>query len=175
MVKETESDLEKVLTAREDRFKKQNKFLQEYNAPLITFTMNIPGPVKTTDWIQKSFERGMQDLQAFCTGNITFIEKDVNSAGPEAFFTVSPGISAEELKRKTVTFENQHAIGRWFDIDVRDKNGRYVSREQLAMSSRKCFLCGKDAKNCARNRTHSANELFEYTKQVLLSYLKEHK
>lgn len=171
MVKEQKSSLEQILEAKERRCEKQNELIQKCDSSVITFTMNIPGPVKNTTWIQKAFELALVDLNSFLTDKIVLLEKRITDAGPEAFFTTTTKISPIELKRLTIIFETQHSIGRWFDIDIRDKYGNYISREQLAMTSRKCFLCGKDAKFCARNKTHSVDDLFLFTQKNLLSYL----
>lgn len=43
----TEVTLAEILQSREDRVRKQQELLQEYSCPLICFTMNIAGPIKT--------------------------------------------------------------------------------------------------------------------------------
>ena len=40
-------DLTRMLARREARAILQHKFLQAHHSPLISFSMNIPGPIKT--------------------------------------------------------------------------------------------------------------------------------
>ena len=47
--------LEQILQAREDRVRLQQQLLQDYNRPIICFTMNIAGPVKTSGLIKRGF------------------------------------------------------------------------------------------------------------------------
>ena len=45
--------LEEMLAAREARAWRQQFFLQKYHAPLLSFTLNIPGPVKTNPVLRR--------------------------------------------------------------------------------------------------------------------------
>ena len=47
----TEVSLQDILLAREQRVAKQKELLTKYNCPLVSFTMNIAGPVKTSPLI----------------------------------------------------------------------------------------------------------------------------
>ena len=46
-----------------------------------------------------------------------------------------------------------------FDIDVIQKDGQKVSREEFGMPPRKCLMCEEEAHLCARNRTHAVPEM----------------
>lgn len=70
-------------------------------------------------------------------------------------------IDASELKRETCSVEEEHFLGRLFDIDVYDGEGRQICRSELGLSERKCLLCERDARQCARSRAHPLGELLE--------------
>ena len=53
-----EINLAQMLEQRDIRAQKQKSFLKKYNSPLISFTMNIPGPVKTNELIRRAFDIG---------------------------------------------------------------------------------------------------------------------
>ena len=53
-----EIDLPQMLARRERRTNEQRFLLEEYHSPLISFCMNIPGPVKTNGLIRKAFDTG---------------------------------------------------------------------------------------------------------------------
>lgn len=42
-----------MLACRERRVNIQNKYIQRYHCPVISFCMNIPGPIKTNEQIKK--------------------------------------------------------------------------------------------------------------------------
>lgn len=54
--------LNDMLLCRERRFQIQQSYLQNYNCTLLSFCMNIPGPIKTNASIRKAFELGKHEL-----------------------------------------------------------------------------------------------------------------
>ena len=64
------------------------------------------------------------------------------------------------VKLLAVEFEDHDHLGRLFDVDVLHAgNQRALSRSDFQMPVRKCLLCDRDAKDCARSRRHSVLEL----------------
>ena len=64
--------LEEMLDARERSVFLPNSLIQTYNTPIISFTLNIPGPVKVFDKIPETFEEGVRKIrQALCDSAIT--------------------------------------------------------------------------------------------------------
>ena len=57
-----EVTLSEVLAAREQRAEAQWKLLKQYERPVLSFTMNIPGPVKDSALIRRGFEEGLRLL-----------------------------------------------------------------------------------------------------------------
>ncbi|MFA9376622.1 MAG: citrate lyase holo-[acyl-carrier protein] synthase [Lachnotalea sp.] len=164
--------LNKMLQVREERVAIQNRLLGEHHTTLISFTMNIPGPIKNNSWIQQSFEYGITDLKQFMNYfRIREVEYRNIASGGEAYLVVDKQFSAKEIKKKLVEFENEYPIGRWFDIDVKSAPNETVSRADLGLKPRRCFLCNEDAKVCGRSRRHSVEELFKYTNKKLHDYV----
>ena len=56
-------DVMDVLAARDRRVQRQQELLAAYAKPLISFTMNIAGPVKRTALIERGFELGLARLE----------------------------------------------------------------------------------------------------------------
>ena len=54
--------LEEILVHRERRVQKQKELLNLFNLPVITFTMNIAGPIKTNQMIRQAFNFGIEKL-----------------------------------------------------------------------------------------------------------------
>ena len=57
-----EVTLEQILNAREDRAYRQQAMSRKHRAPILSFTMNIPGPVKDTPLIRRAFQEGLNAL-----------------------------------------------------------------------------------------------------------------
>jgi len=169
-----EVGLEEILSARDALWSDIRQHLSAGGyALVVSVTMNIPGPVKNSPLIARSFDLAIQDV--FCKiggGMLLPLEKASPLTGPYALFACSPEISPETGKRFFVTFEEEHPIGRWLDFDLWGKDGTQVGREALGFGPRKCLLCGEDAKICGRSRKHATKELYDYTVRHLDAYVR---
>ena len=56
-------ELPAMLARREQRAAEQAAFLTQYQTPLLSFCLNIPGPVKTTPELRQVFDQAMQELR----------------------------------------------------------------------------------------------------------------
>ena len=160
--------LREMLDVRERRVQHQQELLAQYHKPLISFTMNICGPVKDSPLIRRGFERGRQLLrQQFLRAKLTPIYQDVSRevTGCEAFYVLDADPLA--IKKFTTDVEDATPLGRLFDMDVICPDGRKVDREELHLSGRRCLICGGPAKVCSSRRIHTVAELQEKTTEIL--------
>ena len=159
-----EVGIDEVLNCREKRVAIQNEMIRKYNKPVISFTMNIPGPIKTNNEIKKVFDIGKNlILEKLKENNIEILEiQELNeNTGNELF--ISTNLLAEKIKNITVVIEESSELGRLFDIDVIDVNFEKLSRK----SFRKCLICEKQAQECGRSRKHSVEELQNKVEEIL--------
>lgn len=153
-----EITLPQMLARREQRASLQQSLLAEYHSPLVSFSMNIPGPIKTNPDIRRAFDIGeilLLEGLARINAKILAADETHNDTGDELLLAVNA--SPEILKDLAVSIETSSPVGRLFDIDIIDSHGRKLSREEF----RKCLICGKQAQECARSRAHSVRELQE--------------
>ena len=167
----TEASREEILASRCNRVEKQTKLLRKNCACVVSFTMNIPGSVKQSPAIKKAFDAGMDSLHHAFAGHILEEHTDYLIAGSEGLLALN--MSASEAKRKSVLIEEIHPIGRLFDIDVLDSDGIQISRSMIGKASRKCLLCGGDAKACGRSGAHTGKELQDRVALLLNNYFRE--
>ncbi|MBR1671417.1 MAG: citrate lyase holo-[Fretibacterium sp.] len=165
----TEVSLAGMLECRERRAALQARLLAEYRCPLVSFSMNIPGPVKTNREIRAAFERGKTTLLESLSQQNLLIraqEESHRATGDELILAVAAPTAggALHLKALTTQIEEEHPLGRLFDMDVIDDRGIKLSRPVF----RKCLICGRQAQECARSRTHSVAELQEAVKRLLI-------
>ena len=161
----TEINLAQMLERREARASEQKKFSDEFNSPLISFSMNIPGPIKTNEKIRAAFDIGKNLIfKALADAGIAINDKieTHENTGDEILISVS-STAPEKLKDIAVKIENENKFGRLFDIDVIDENGNKLSRKIF----RKCLLCERQAQECARSRTHSVEEMQNAIEKIL--------
>ena len=164
--------LEQMLSARETRVRRQKAFLSETACTsLISFTLNIPGPIKQSPILRRAFDEGIQQL--YLTFESHSLKESLQAAdtGSELFLAlnVPPG----EAKAQTMQIENSHPLGRLFDMDVLDQKGNLVSRTIMSFPQRRCLVCGKDAKLCARSRAHSVEELQSRIAMLIDAYFRD--
>ena len=159
--------LRDILQAREIRVRRQQALLTEYRTPLLCFTMNIAGPVKTTPLIERGFHAGLEALDSrLPQENILLREIRVLPTGCEAYCAIS--IPAVELKSVCADIEETHPLGRLFDMDVIGTDGTKLERE----TQRGCIVCGAPGRFCAASRAHSVEQLQRVTAQMLTRYFR---
>jgi holo-ACP synthase/triphosphoribosyl-dephospho-CoA synthase len=83
--------------------------------------------------------------------------------------------AAEGLALKTLALriEETHPLGRLFDLDVLDGEGK-ISRTVLGAEERKCLVCGGGAFACGRSRAHTVEELIEAVIKIMEHFFREH-
>ncbi len=153
-----------MLARREQRASAQNSFLARYHSPLVSFTMNIPGPVKTNDSIRRAFDIGqilILEGLARLGAKILAVSEIHEDTGDELLLAVNS--DPEIIKDMAEAIEDSSPLGRLFDIDIIGSNGRKLSRKDF----RKCIICGKQAQDCARSRAHSVSDLQRAVNRLL--------
>ena len=167
MLEGTNVTLEEMMNCRERRATLQQEYKETYHVPVLSFCMNIPGPVKTNSAIHALFEDGKEQiLSAFSNHHLQILEqKDFHdSTGDELLLCTNT--DAQFLKELMTNIEETHPLGRLFDIDIIDENGNKLSRPVY----RKCLICNKQAQECARARTHSVKEMQDMIQKLLEQY-----
>ena len=169
-----EVTLAEVLDFRDRRLSLQREMLSLHPGTLVSFTMNIAGPVKTSAVIYRLFEDGCEQLeQVLHTKHLNILcrRKENNVTGCLAFYSVDA--DAEVLKRLCIWLEETHPLGRLLDLDVFAPDGAHSSRESLGLAERPCIICGEPGRTCASRRLHSVEELQETTCELLYDYFLE--
>lgn len=160
-----------ILQSREDRRDKQLDLINRYKSTLISFTLNTPGIVKDNEMYRGIHNEGMQEIIKLLTEkNIPIIYQEVinKSTGSEGYIVVD--VDPFQIKKLLIELEEDHPLGRIFDIDVFDKDHNQISRSDLSLNTRRCLLCGKDARVCAKEKNHSYEELYNRIESLWKEY-----
>lgn len=118
-----EATLEQVLLARDRRVQRQRELLRG-GGTLLSFTMNIPGPVKNTALVRLAFRAALEALPRAWTP----LHRELSSgpAGPEALLLYD--LPPETVKAACLRMEETQPIGRLYDLDVIGPDGEKLSR-----------------------------------------------
>ena len=165
---EQEITLSEILLAREERVSIQNALLEEYHVPVVSFTMNIAGPVKVTGLSHRAFLWGMEQLRLGFLQNKLKVLKEFSRGlptGDEGYFAVDA--PAEAVKALCVEIEEFCPAGRLYDMDVIGPDGKKLERG----SERPCIVCGRPGRDCASRRLHGVAELRAKTAELLQAAL----
>lgn len=156
-----------MLLARDRRALRQAALLSRYGRPVISFTMNIAGPVKDSPLIRYAFRSGLRQLEALPCAQLCR-EVIFEPTGPEALLVYETQ-DARLLKAFCIRLESEGEAGRLFDLDVLDANGEKLSRE----TGRTCLVCGGPVSVCSRSRAHGLEAITARTRAILEAFAAE--
>jgi holo-ACP synthase CitX len=157
-----------ILNAREQRAKHIENLLQTYKKnTVVILKLNVVGQHKNPQYVQfvlRVFNNYIKKQ---------FLDKIMDSAYIKSddghYFYYIIHEQAQTVKRKTIVLEECCPLGRLTDIDV--YSDEIVNRSTLNHPQRTCFICEKDARICARNKTHSEKEINRKTRQIVEQFL----
>ena len=141
--------------------------------PVLTVRANYPGVEKNNDITRLINAEISKTIGEIFKEKILIHEVYETPEGPTMFYVVKG--DARTLKENSIFIEQQHDLGRFVDIDVYDTDEEYaVGRIELSYEPRKCFLCDRAAKVCAKEKSHPVGELVAYMEEMVSQYLKDH-
>jgi len=171
MERAAEVTLQEILLNRERRVLRQRAAIEAFGRPLISITLVTPGPVKDSPTSRRVMHHALRTLETLMASRgwqILNREEFLDPTGPEALLVVAA--SSRELKAATAHLEDEHPLGRLWDIDVIDTLGTACSRSTLGLPARRCLLCQEDAHLCVRSRAHPLPELQQAVQEIVHAY-----
>ncbi len=169
-------NLDEVLKTREEKWKNTIRLTLRSRKSVISVALNSPGETKEIPETLKALTLTIRDvLLRLEKKNITFDEFVFTRKGAYPYFIASLRGNPEEIKKIAVELEEKHPIGRLLDIDVLKPDGSKISRKELGLSQRKCFLCSSPWIECMRSQKHPKEEIERFYKKALRKFLKERK
>lgn len=151
-----EADLLRLLRGREERAWLQGFLLTRVSA-VAQISLNLPGYPKRMPGDRAAIARGLALFLAELGEHPGICVTVENAAGPAVLVELS-GTDAVRSKRAAVCIEDSAAWCRVLDIDIITEEGA-LSRRDLGLAARSCFLCADDAKICARLGRHDIGAL----------------
>ena len=159
-----EVTIQDMMNCRDRRSYYQIQFIQKYNCPVLSFTLNIPGPIKTDTRLLALFNDAQENIiNVLKENNIQICDSVIfnDHTGYELMLCFKG--DASFVKEKTMYIEENAPLGRLFDIDIIDTDGEKISRPVF----RKCLICDCQAQDCARSRKHSIKEMQDKIETLL--------
>ncbi|EOX7391430.1 citrate lyase holo-[acyl-carrier protein] synthase [Enterobacter quasiroggenkampii] len=163
--------LEQVLAAREQRARRQQAWLFQSEHSVVSVTLVWPGEVKDTGLARRVMNVANQALaEVFRSHQWTVCRQQIllPVTGPEALWSVSA--PAWMIKHVTAHLEDNHPLGRLWDIDVFCPKTGQLKRNAIQQPMRRCFICQEPAHACSRARRHSRAELARAIEELTDGY-----
>lgn len=161
ILKQSPVSLMEILDAKETRVQHQQDMMLD-KGTLISFTLNIPGAIKSCPLFSLAFARGKAEILrqiAYQGGQILNQAENHLKTGDELYLLTD--LDIRTVKCRMVEIEENFSFGRLFDIDVMNSEVPKISRTELSLPPRRCLVCGCQAAACARSQRHSPVELLE--------------
>ena len=159
--------LEQILQSREARAARQRQMLDRLGLPLVSFTMNIPGPVKDSPLIRFAFRAALGRLLDRLGAPAESLVL-CQPTGCEALLAYD--CPAPALKKVCLAMEEEGELGRLLDLDVLNQRGEKLSRGE----ERRCLICGGPVGPCSRSRAHGLPALERRTGEILYDFAARH-
>lgn len=164
-----EITLDQLLHSRDERHLRQQQLLNEAKGKsLVCLTVIMPGKVKRNSLSLTVAHAAVDAIRKSFAPSITYSEERDLSTGYEAYFIVDT--DEKQAKQTVCSIEEEHLLGRLFDVDVIKQDGVPMSRTELGLPQRRCLLCNNEARYCMRNRTHSQAELQAEIERLVEEY-----
>lgn len=156
--------LSEILNQKDKRVNLIDELIKQYpNYSVLSFKLNIPGPIKNNSLIQMIYDEGILVLQNFrIIDYLSFRDLDT---GPEALIIINE--LPQSLKKRMIAIEENHPLGRIFDLDVISQN-----RDMLGFKRRQCLICHKPAIECSRSQAHPLEDLLKKIESITYDFLK---
>lgn len=162
--------LHELLASRDQRWHRQMQLLQEHpNESLLCLTVIMPGSVKRNRLSLAVARAATEAIRVEFADNITQMEERDLETGFEAYVLVT--LPTLEAKQTACRIEENHPLGRLFDIDVIAPDGTPLSRASVGAQPRRCLLCNNEARFCMRNHTHTPEQIQAHIAEIVEAYV----
>ncbi len=128
---------------------------------IVTLKTNMPGNQANTQQTTYVLNRLNTQLETLFQTQGTYHE-----AADGDYNLYHLNMDALSVKKLCVYIEEHHPLGRLIDLDV-STTTKQLTRHDLTLPERPCFLCENPAAFCRRNQTHTLKALSDYFNQTI--------
>lgn len=152
-----------LLRAKDKRAACQKQMIEKFHNTIISFSLNVPGEEKTSQEILNFFNSCVDlIIKSLDENKISINEKIIFNTDYDNYMCLSLSYkNAIEIKKIMTALEEKYSFTRLMDIDIFDGDYRQISRSDLGLEPRKCYICDREAKFCIKNKSHTYEELLD--------------
>lgn len=164
--------IDKILEYREIRYNRILELIESYKLPVVCGKINYPGIDKNTKEAEIAFSVLFKSLSLKYSSYCIFSEELKGYDGKSILMVVE--MNNLDAKKHALSIEQNHLLGRIFDIDIYIEDGSSIGREKLNINPRKCVICSEDARICMKSKTHTMIEIHEEINKLIKDYGEKH-
>jgi len=149
------------------------KEFSDLHLPSLSLNLNVPGYPKSNEIVQRFFLHCLEDLKVYITARQIHLDekKAILQRDEAGDFYIVPFLTAHhiipEVKQICEDFEENHAWGRFIDVDITDQSGLPVSSGK----SKPCFYCREyPAVECRRLNRHETEDVRAFMFSEMRTY-----
>lgn len=158
----------KMLDAKEKRYYKIKKLIDEGEKPVLSFMLNIPGIEKNFKEAVEFHKYNIEEIKKILDeNNIAIIKESYENLETGMEYIIQFNGDANFVKKIMVKFEEEKPENRILDIDIYNEDFKQISRSSLGLGERKCFVCDDRARACIKAERHSQEEIEEAVRNML--------
>lgn len=164
--------MNRMLEAKEKRYYKIKSLTEKFEAPVLSFMLNIPGEDKNFKEAVDFHKKYIEKIKKLLEENkikILFEDYEDLITGME-YIGVLEG-NGREIKKLMIEMEEESLGGRLLDLDIYDKDFSQISRSSLGLPERKCIICGDTARTCIKEERHDLKELEDKVREIIIEDL----
>jgi holo-ACP synthase len=164
--------MDKILEDREKRYNEILSLINKYRLPIVCGKINYPGTNKNTEESNRAFSILVKQLKRKY-GEKMICSVELNGYDGKSFLAALR-MEAFEAKKMAIEIEEEHILGRVFDIDIYVDDGSSLGRESINNNPRKCIICEDNARVCIRNKKHTVEETIDKINRLIKEYGEKH-
>ncbi|MFH5835147.1 citrate lyase holo-[acyl-carrier protein] synthase [Proteiniclasticum sp. C24MP] len=155
-----------LLDSREKRDLREKALLDKYHGTLLTLRANFPGSEKR----HEKADLAVTILYEEVRRQYNPVHEEILQDAEGLIYLLLLKESPEDVKRKALSLEESHPLGRLIDMDVRDEE-KIWSRRDFSIPGRKCYLCEDLAVHCVRSQKHPLEDVISHFVRKVDDYL----
>ena len=163
------------MEAREQRALLKQKWAEQGH-PCLSLSLNVPGYPKSSPTVASFFDHCLDELKYHLGAHqlAVKLEMAIKISDEAGDFFLVPVVSGkhplEDWKQLCESFEENHPLGRFVDVDLNDQQGAPVSSGKSKM----CFFCQKEpAIHCRRLKIHDLERVRGFMFEKMAEYNKK--
>ncbi len=165
-------DINKTIFYEEQRYAFQKYLIEKYKRTLISIIVDYPGYNRNNNLTKNIINCIDSVLNDMLNENMFMKIFRITNEGP--VITVLLDLDSHQAKKICNQVEYKHILGGIVNLEVYDKNGKFVTSRDIKYHDKKCIICGKKASVCKVEKTHNQSELIARITNIYKEYTNSH-